>query len=152
MSNKHILILGMSLILYRCDNMSNVKDQAKQSSTQQETIHEEESHTLEFDNGKKWKVDENMLIHIRNMENYINEFASSKSLDYHTLSTTLQDNIELLTSNCTMKGKAHDELHKWLLPYIELVDELHETEDAGESEKCFENIQSLFKTFNQYFE
>ncbi|MBK6365166.1 MAG: hypothetical protein IPF52_17485 [Saprospiraceae bacterium] len=51
-----------------------------------------------------------------------------------------------------MKGKAHDELHKWLLPYIDLVKELSEAKDETEASKHFENIQISFTTFNQYFQ
>jgi hypothetical protein len=51
-----------------------------------------------------------------------------------------------------MKGKAHDELHKWLLPYIDLAKELSEAKDETEASKRFENIKSSFITFNQYFQ
>ena len=51
-----------------------------------------------------------------------------------------------------MKGKAHDELHKWLLPYIDMVKELSEAKDETEAEKQFHNIQTSFTTFNQYFQ
>lgn len=50
-----------------------------------------------------------------------------------------------------MKGKAHDELHKWLLPYIELVDALTASKNADESVKYVSQIQTSFNTFNQYF-
>jgi hypothetical protein len=97
-------------------------------------------------------VDANMITHIRNMENDVISFAKVEQKDYKSLSEKLQSNIDLLTSNCTMKGKAHDELHKWLLPYIDLVKELSEAKDETEASKQFENIQISFTTFNQYFQ
>ncbi|MBK8111874.1 MAG: hypothetical protein IPO65_01705 [Saprospiraceae bacterium] len=51
-----------------------------------------------------------------------------------------------------MKGKAHDELHKWLLPYIDLVKELSAAKNETEATKQFENIQISFTTFNQFFQ
>jgi hypothetical protein len=51
-----------------------------------------------------------------------------------------------------MKGKAHDELHKWLLPCIDLVKELSEAKDETEASKHFKTIQISFTTFNQYFQ
>jgi hypothetical protein len=51
-----------------------------------------------------------------------------------------------------MKGKAHDELHKWLLPNIDMVKKLSEAKDETESSKQFKNIQTSFTTFNQYFQ
>ena len=79
-------------------------------------------------------------------------FCTVGQKDYKSLAEKLQSNIDLLTSNCTMKGKAHDELHKWLLPYIDLVKELSEAKDETEEAKHFENIQTSFTTFNQYFQ
>ncbi len=68
------------------------------------------------------------------------------------LLATILAGFDLLTSNCTMKGKAHDELHKWLLPYIDMVKELSEAKDETEASKLFENIQISFTTFNKYFQ
>ncbi len=47
-----------------------------------------------------------------------------------------------------MAGKAHDELHTWLDPYIELVDSFSKEKSANQ----FTEIQNSFKIFNQYFQ
>lgn len=86
------------------------------------------------------------------MENDIISFLKEDPKNYAVLSKKLLVNIDSLTSNCTMKGKAHDELHKWLLPYIDLAKELSEAKDETEASKHFENIQISFTTFNQYFQ
>jgi hypothetical protein len=86
------------------------------------------------------------------MENDVISFTKVEQKDYKSLSEKLKTNIDLLTSNCTMKGKAHDELHKWLLPYIDFVKELSEAKDETEAEKQFQNIQTSFTTFNQHFQ
>jgi hypothetical protein len=132
----------ISLFLFSCSN----------TTSQKENQHNTETQVIELNNGEKWKVDDNMLVHIRNMENDVQEFATAGQKNYRLLADKLQKNIDLLTSDCTMKGKAHDELHKWLLPYIDLVKELSETEDQAEAAKQFQNIQTSFKTFNQYFQ
>jgi hypothetical protein len=51
-----------------------------------------------------------------------------------------------------MEGKAHDELHKWLLPYIDLVDKLNKTKNIDEAISIYEEIKISYKTFNIYFE
>lgn len=148
-----ILIPVISLFLFSCGNTSKEKPKEQtETVTHKEHQHDEESEIIELNNGEKWKVDANMLTHIRNMENNVISFAKVEQKDYKSLSKKLQSNIDLLTSNCTMKGKAHDELHKWLLPYIDLVKELSETNNETEAEKQFENIQISFTTFNQYFQ
>jgi len=148
-----ILIPLISLFLFSCSNAANEKsNEQTQSVIQQENHHNDESEAIELNNGEKWKVDANMITHIHNMENDIISFTEIKQKNYKSLSEKLQSNIDLLTSNCTMKGKAHDELHKWLLPYIDLVKELSEAKDETEAEKQFQNIQTSFNTFNQYFQ
>ncbi|MBL0074201.1 MAG: hypothetical protein IPP34_21375 [Bacteroidetes bacterium] len=148
-----ILISVISLFLFSCGNTSNEKSKEQtETVTHEEHQHNDEMQTIELNNGEKWKVDANMITHIRNMENDIISFSTVEQKDYKSLAEKLQSNIDLLTSNCTMKGKAHDELHKWLLPYIDLVKELSETEDQAEAAKQFENIQTSFTTFNQYFQ
>ncbi len=111
-----------------------------------------DSNAIALNNGEKWKLDDKMLVHIRNMENDINSFKNTSNSDYKELAKKLQSNLDLLTSNCTMKGQAHDELHKWLLPYIDLVNVFSKTTNKQELVVQFKKIQSSFLTFNQYFQ
>ncbi len=146
-------LAAFSLLLSSCGNSTNEKSNNQtEVAEHNEHLHDDESKSIELNNGEKWKVDANMLTHIRNMENDVVSFSKVEQKDYKSLSEKLQSNIDLLTSNCTMKGKAHDELHKWLLPYIDLVKELSEAKDETEASKHFENIQISFTTFNQYFQ
>lgn len=153
MKNKTLSLIVISLFLFSCGNTSKEKSKEEtETVTHEEHQHNAEIQTIELNNGEKWNVDTNMITHIRNMENDVVSFAKVEQKDYKSLSNKLQSNIDLLTSNCTMKGKAHDELHKWLLPYIDLVKELSEAKDETEAAKQFENIQTSFSTFNQYFQ
>ena len=148
-----ILIPVIGLFLFSCGNTSNEKSKEQtETVTHEEHYHDDESEAIELNKGEKWKVDANMLVHIRNMENDVISFDKVEQKDYKSLGEKLQSNIDLLTSSCTMKGKAHDELHKWLLPYIDLVKELSEAKKETEAEKQFQNIQTSFTTFNQYFQ
>lgn len=149
---KSITALAICLALFSCNNSANEKSKEQTEIVTHDDHHDHESEAIELNNGEKWKVVPEMLVHIRNMENDVISFAKDEQKDYQTLAHQLETNIDLLTSNCTMTGKAHDELHKWLLPYIDLVDELSEAKNETEAEKQFQSIQSSFKTFNQYFQ
>lgn len=126
-------------------------DKAK-TETNEPVATEEHQHSddeaIQLNEGKKWKVDESMMAHIRTMEKDIASFNNSKPENYPVLADDLKKNLDLLTSNCTMKGQAHDELHKWLLPFIDLADKFSKDKSAEQ----FTEIQNSFKTFNQYFE
>jgi hypothetical protein len=148
-----ILISVLNLFLFGCGNTSNENPKEQRGTAiHEEHNHNEESEAIKLNNGEKWKVDANMITHIRNMENDVISFAKVEPKDYKALSAKLQSNIDLLTSNCTMEGKAHDELHKWLLPYIDLVNELAEAKEETKAEKQFQKIENSFITFNQYFQ
>ena len=147
------LLTVISLFLLSCTNTTNEKSNEKaEAATQDEHQHDDESAAIELNNGVKWTVDAHMLTHIRNMENDVLSFTKVEHKDFKSFAGILQSNIELLTSNCTMKGKANDELHKWLLPYIDTVNDLSKAQDEIEASKHFENIQASFITFNTYFQ
>ena len=159
---KHLAIATMILmsIIYGCNN--SVKEQNSETlqtqqleATDEITHQHDENDSIELNNGAKWKVVSEMMAHIRNMESDINLFSETKQTelkDFTQLGTNLQKNIDLLTSNCTMEGKAHDELHKWLLPYIDMVDKLNKSKNNDEALRIFEEIKASYKTFNLYFE
>lgn len=151
---KKITIIALSISLWGCANNSTNEQAAiaTESAPQKEEHHHDEHEAIELNNGEKWTVDAEMMTHIRNMENDVNTLASEGKKDYKSLATKLQTNIELLTSNCTMEGKAHDELHKWLVPFIGMVEEFSETKDEGKAAKQLEEFKISFKTFNQYFQ
>jgi hypothetical protein len=147
-------------IIYGCNSSVNEHNsetlQSQQSEVTEEiTHHHDESDSIEFNNGAKWQVVPDMMKHIRNMESDINHFAETNHSDlkeYTQLGSSLQKNIDLLTSNCTMEGKAHDELHKWLVPYIDMVDKLNKSKNNDEALHNFEEIVASYKIFNIYFE
>ena len=130
---KSIFTLGLALLLFSCGNKSMQEP-------------------LELNNGEKWTVIESMIVYIRAMEKDVATFESSPEKDYPMLAEKLQKNVDLLISNCTMSGKAHNELHKWLMPNIEQVKTLSNAKDEAESAEIFKKIQNSFISFNQYFQ
>lgn len=107
---------------------------------------------LELNNGEKWTINAEMMPPIEASEKLISEYATGDKKDYKRLAAQLKDNNQLLISSCTMKGKSHDELHKWLHTYIALVDELENAENENEANQVSKRIEQSFETFNQYFQ
>lgn len=153
MKNIFTPLVAVSFLLYSCGNNTNDKPTKHSELTvQNEHHHDDKSEAIELNNGEKWKVDSNMLVHIRNMENDIVSFLKEERKDFKSLGEKLKSNIDLLTSNCTMKGKAHDELHKWLLPFIELSEKFTIAPNKEEQEKIYQEFKKSFIEFNTYFE
>ncbi len=144
-----ITLFLIILVFTACTNKK--MDKNKQTSDTVKHAHNEKPEVIELNNGQKWKVDEAMMEIIRKMESDIYSFSDSNKKDHNELGIKLQANIELLTSNCTMKGKAHDELHKWLLPFIDLVNEYSNNKDLKKSEILYTQILISMKNFNRYF-
>jgi hypothetical protein len=149
---KNIFLIAISILLFSCSNTSNkISENVDSTSKVADSHHSEESEKIELNNGEKWVVDSNMIIHIRNIENDVNSFSKDDNKDFKTISKKIQSHLDLLTSNCTMTGKAHDELHKWLLPFIDLVKELSDAKDMDIASEKFKDIQTSFLTFNTFF-
>ncbi len=142
---KTITVAALVVILSSCNTKSK---EEKPSSVQVEERQHSKSEAIELNNGAKWKVDAAMMLNIRAMENDVANFEKTNDKDYQALASKLKKNIDLLTSNCTMKGQAHDELHKWLLPFIDLVDAFAKEKSTEQ----FAQIQQSLITFNNYFQ
>jgi ferritin len=50
-----------------------------------------------------------------------------------------------------MTGQAHDELHKWLLPYLDLTNQFAEVKTIDEAENQYQKIKESFKALNKFF-
>lgn len=109
------------------------------------------SYHIELENNKKWEVNKEMIIHVKNMKKDIQSTSSQPNPNFRDLGEKLAEHISLLTSNCTMTGKAHNELHKWLLPFIDLVDQLNKASTIEEQKASFDAIKEAMNQFNNYF-
>ena len=130
------------LLITSCTNQSGSKENSEPDKN---------TYNIELVNNEKWEVNKEMMVHIKNMESNIEDVSNQSSPNYEELGSKLDENIGLLTSNCTMTGKAHDELHKWLLPFIDLVKELNAAGSKEKQQQSFEAIQESMNEFNTYF-
>lgn len=156
MKTLKLSLLMISIIaLNACTNSEQKKNtdhnEDVQSSEEMSHHHIDSSKIINLNNGEKWKVDENMLVFIADMKKDVESFSGNNQEDYKLLAEKLQVNIDKLTSNCTMTGQAHDELHKWLLPYIDMVKELIDSKNIDKSKECFEAIKNSFVEYEKYF-
>lgn len=150
---KFLSLIAGTLFLFSCGNATNDKAAEQTDSTVHEKHHESEVNAaLELNNGVKWAVNPEMMVHVRNMETELNSFTGTGLSDYLGLATKLQQYNDQIISSCTMKDKAHEELHKWLLPYIESVKELSESKQEVDAAAQLLRVKSLFSQFNEYFQ
>ena len=139
-----------ALLLIITTNCTSTESKNEQV-IEQVVEHVENSHDLKLDGKNKWLVDPEMMVAIRKMETQINSFDGSSMDEFKSHAEIISELIGDLTSNCTMKGEAHDELHKWLLPFIDLNDELLESTSDKNAASIVEKQRNEIEVFNAYF-
>ncbi|MBK8501129.1 MAG: hypothetical protein IPL46_02405 [Saprospiraceae bacterium] len=133
MYHKTIFSIAFSLFLVSCGSDVNQSD-------------------IRLNNGEKWEINVEMMPPLEASEKLISDFTLRDEKDYQVLSEKLKENNNLLISSCTMKGKSHDELHKWLHPYIGLLEELANAKNESQADQVFLKIEQSFETLNLYFQ
>ncbi len=144
------LLLGATVFFFTACSESAPKE-IEENPEKITIVEGDNTYGVELVDNKKWVIDKEMMVHIRNMESDVNNFSGKDSKAYDELGEKLDKNVDLLTSNCTMTGQGHDEMHKWLLPYIDLVEELNEAETVEQQEKSLEAIKVSFIELNKFF-
>jgi hypothetical protein len=107
---------------------------------------------IELNNGKKWAVNEEMKPHIEQGRVILNTYLTNGDTDHEKLANDLKEQNSKLIKSCTMEGKSHDELHKWLHPHIELLKELSKAETPDEVTKVTEQLKASYDLYDQHFE
>jgi len=158
-----IIILAATIMLWGCGD-SNTKQQSpetpspesteKPESPEKRIEHEEVASfdRLTLNDGKKWKMTEEMMPIVIEAQDALFEFAYENYNEYNYLGERLNNYNYSLINNCNMKGPSHDALHHWLVPHMELTDALEKAENAKEADRIIEELQESFRTFHVYFE
>lgn len=103
-------------------------------------------------NGQRWKVNEEMKPHVEQGMAILNDFLSKEGGSHKQLADDLKEQNNNLIRSCTMDGQSHDELHKWLLPHIELVKELSEAESEQEVTDVLNRLKASYEIYTTHFE
>ncbi|MBK9959325.1 MAG: hypothetical protein IPP11_12430 [Chitinophagaceae bacterium] len=149
---KKVLVLAISsFVLWSCNNSSE-KAKSNQETKQEEHQHDETSEAVELNIGKKWIVNDEMKPFVAKGEGLVTTYLQSSHTNYNELAQQLKEQNNQLIKSCTMKGKSHDELHKWLHPHLELVEALGKSTNENEAKGIVLKLQKSNEVYHQYFE
>lgn len=149
---------AVSVALFGCGNgTSGNSGDDHQAHAHDEHHHDdhhyhESSDPLELDNGDRWVVNEEMKPYVAQGEALVDEFINDDKQDYRVLAEDVKEQNTQLILSCTMTGKSHDELHKWLHPHLELVDRLEKTTDEREAKNLVAQLQTSYEVYHQHFQ
>lgn len=159
MKNKFRLLVALSFLfaVSSCNNdNANKMDHSENEQHMQDDHaghdHGDSDEALVLNDGKKWNMNPEMLVLVQSMEKDIKGFSASKLIDFKTFGENLDGRVNELTASCTMEGQAHDELHKWLMPFIHQIKHLKDAENEADAKESLANLKESLVTFNQYFE
>jgi len=148
-----ILSFALSAILLSCNNSATSdKEVHTETATHEKHEHEESSEAIELNNGEKWKVNEEMKPYVTKGSELVSTFIQNEDTDYKTLTEQLKSENNQLIKSCTMDGKSHDELHKWLHPHLELVEKLEKTHEAKDADAIVHQLDKSYQDYQNYFQ
>ena len=160
---KKTIVLGFSvLLLWSCNNpgkttsSEETEDHIEAHSEHHAETHmghhsHESSQMLELNNGERWIVNDEMKPFVKKQEELLNRYIESGNSDHTALADQLQEQNQLLIESCTMTGKSHDELHKWLHPYMALLARLNRAETKEDADRVIAEIEESLETYHAHF-
>lgn len=159
------IVITASLFTFSLYNCAGSDDNHRTDEVETQEVQEEnhdghddhENHgddhgELSLNDGAKWKINEEMRPFVMEAEELIKDFVLRGSTDYKKLATEMKESNTKLIKSCTMTGTAHDELHNWLHPYMEELEELEMAENEEEAKDVVEDLMEAFEEFHYYFE
>jgi len=147
---KHLFLITL-ILLVSCKQNKEVKP-VPETLQQEEVV--EESHesidgTVTLDNGKLWQANPETTTGINNMKSRMQAFTDKENAEaYSTLKEGLEADFTELFQKCTMKGEAHNQLHNYLFPFIDLFDGLA----SSDIETCKKSFAGLTIRLEEYFD
>ena len=121
-------------------------------SIEESKDHSDKNEVIQLNNGEKWEVNSEMMKPILEGKLELASYNDFKDTNYLLLAERLKEKNTSLIKNCSMKGEAHDELHKWLHPHMKLIDKLSLSENSDEANETIIEIKASFDTFMNYFQ
>ena len=143
-----VLILTLAIGLSACQRSSRQEDVKSNHDAAANSTRT----AVESGKPAKWAMPEAMMKHMRNLEQDVRTLESSAEKDHAALATKIDGHTTQLISSCTMDGKAHDALHDWLMPFLQLNKDYAAAPDAATKSARFKAIQDSLATFHERFE
>jgi len=149
---KYINLFVLMGLMQACDSFNEGTSHTEQTTITDTHEGHEDAGALVLHNGAKWKADASTTKNVSELFNVIADANPVSLEDYHKTGKTIENGIELMISDCRMKGPDHEALHHWLEPLMEQNNKLLEVKTAEEGKEVFAVIRKQIEIYNDYFE
>jgi hypothetical protein len=110
-----------------------------------------EKNNITLDNGAKWIANPETTAGVNNMKKLMAEFQDSENTEnYSQLKDQLQAEFTMIFKKCTMKGEAHNQLHNFLIPIKNHLENLKNSDLTG-SKATFYKLKDHLEIYQNYF-
>lgn len=106
---------------------------------------------LQMNHGEKWQANKETQEGIKSMDSLITTFKNQERKDYKSLGNQLSKKTSYVIKNCSMKGEAHDQLHVVLIPMLDKITIMKESEDASEAKQALKKLEDLIADYFKHF-
>lgn len=151
---RKLIIIGLlATLAWGCQQRSEKQVPTTESKKPQHehVLNNGDSQELSLNNGDKWIVNEEMRPFVQKGSELVTDFYKASNKDAKVLASQLTEQNDQIVKSCTMTGKGHEELHKWLLPHMELVKSLSNSPDSVVTANLISQLQQSYSLYNQYF-
>src|SRR5690554_5561666 len=153
---KNLIVLGISLLLFwSCSNPGktiSAEDAEIHTEAHEAHHYNESSDALELNDGERWVVNEEMKPFVAKGSELVSSYIQDGETDFKGLADLVREENLQLVQSCTMTGKSHDELHKWLHPHMALVEELSQATNQVEADGLVRQLEVSYDDYHQYFQ
>lgn len=107
--------------------------------------------TLRLNNGGKWVANTETQIGIIKMDSILKAFKGSENNNYLNLGEDLSEQTSYIIKSCNMTGEAHDQLHVVLVPMLDEISVLKESNNKEEIERALSDLEVLIDEYFNHF-
>ena len=154
---KVFLILGSIFLFafYACNSQGDKQNQTVQESIETPAEPADDEHdnaqTVQLNNGEKWQANPETTQGIAAMQQLVSSFSTTPAAeDYKQLKEKLETEFKTIFQKCTMTGESHNQLHNYLLPLKDLIEDLGSGNPEA-SKKALNEIQMHLTKYGMYF-
>ena len=148
MRNTILFIAILTICIVSCKQDSEKKPLVKPIT---EEISLLDTLSLRLNSGEKWVVNNETHVGVSKMDSIIKVYKTNKENNYINLGNNLSKQTSFIIKSCNMTGEAHDQLHVILVPMLDKISILKESNKLMESKSAFIKLEELINTYFKYF-
>ncbi len=145
---KRLTILSAATLLFFTISCSTEKHKDEQNQGEEIHATHDAPASVQLDNGNKWMANIETTQGIQSMTQMVDAGLADPASSVAPLKENLLLEFTDILNKCTMTGESHEQLHNYLLPLKDQIENL----DGSDKKEVLEEIKSYLSTYKNYFE